>query len=176
MSTIWENTDGCAEIYICASALYLISVISQCYSVIIDWFISAYGHGKEVVDELNAVDKLYIYIYQLMFNVQIPVSNRFGLQIQIHTINQNNYVSLVKIFQHHLTKEHCKNGIFDQGKNNKWFMEIKWKCRQYYVQDNADVAHKDVRMFCNTNQFPVMPFCGPHSITLSRLDRKSERG
>ena len=27
LSTIWENTDGCAEKYRCASALYLISVM-----------------------------------------------------------------------------------------------------------------------------------------------------
>ena len=27
LSTIWENTDGCAEQYRCASALYLMSVI-----------------------------------------------------------------------------------------------------------------------------------------------------
>ena len=26
LSTIWENTDGCSEQYICASALYLMSV------------------------------------------------------------------------------------------------------------------------------------------------------
>ena len=29
LSTIWENTDGCAEQYRCAPALYLMSVISQ---------------------------------------------------------------------------------------------------------------------------------------------------
>ena len=60
LSTIWENADGCAEQYICASALYLMSLISQTYSLIIDWGISAPGHGKEVVDGLNAVDKRYI--------------------------------------------------------------------------------------------------------------------
>ena len=57
---MWEKTDGCAEQYICASALYLMSVISQTYSIIIDWGIIAPGHGKEVVDGLNAVDKRYI--------------------------------------------------------------------------------------------------------------------
>ena len=61
LSTIWENTDGCAEQYRCASALYLMSVMSQIYSIIIDRIISAPGHGKEVVDGLNAVDKRYIY-------------------------------------------------------------------------------------------------------------------
>ena len=68
MITIWENTDGCSEQYICASALYLMSVMSQCYSVTIYQGISAPGHGKYVVYGLNAVDK--IYIYKLMSNIQ----------------------------------------------------------------------------------------------------------
>ena len=61
LSSIWENTDGCAEKYRCASVLYLMSVMSQYYSIIIDQGISSPGHGKEVVDGINAVDKYYIY-------------------------------------------------------------------------------------------------------------------
>ena len=45
------------------------SVMLQCYSVIIDQGIIAPGHGKEVVDGLNAIDKCYIY--NLMYKVQI---------------------------------------------------------------------------------------------------------
>ena len=48
------------------------SVISQTYSIIIDRSISAPGHGKEVVDGLNAVDNSYIY--QLISKVQLPGS------------------------------------------------------------------------------------------------------
>ena len=55
-----------------SSALYLMSVMLQCYSVIIDWGISASGHGKEVLYGINAIDKRYIS--QLMSNVQLPVS------------------------------------------------------------------------------------------------------
>ena len=61
LSTIWENTDYCAEQNRCASALYLLSVMSQTYSIIISRGISAPGNGKEVVDGLNAVDERYIY-------------------------------------------------------------------------------------------------------------------
>ena len=51
LSTIQENTDSCAEQYNRRiSALYLMSVISQCYSITIDQGISATVHGKEVVD------------------------------------------------------------------------------------------------------------------------------
>ena len=65
--------------------------MSQCYPVIIYQGISAPGYGKEVVDGINAVDKRYIY--QFMSNVQLPGSNTFYSQMQMHTINQNDNVS-----------------------------------------------------------------------------------
>ena len=76
--------------------------MSQCYSIIIDLGISAHGHGKEVIDGINDVDKRYIY--QLMSNVQIPVSKIFDSRIQMHTSKQKNDVSLAKEFQQHLTQ------------------------------------------------------------------------
>ena len=75
MSTIWENTYGCAEQYRCATALYLMSVLSQRHSIIFDRGISAPVQGKEVVDGLNSIDKRYMY--QLMSTVQLPGSKRF---------------------------------------------------------------------------------------------------
>ena len=92
LSTILENTDGFYEQYRCVSVLYPIPFMSQCYSIIIDWGISSPGHGKEVVDWINCVDKHYIY--QLMSTVQIPGSIRFDSQMQIHTGNQKDDVSL----------------------------------------------------------------------------------
>ena len=41
-------------------------------------------------------------------------------------------------------------------------MKKKWTERKYHVQDNADVAHQDVRIYFNTNQFQELTFCGPH--------------
>ena len=70
------------------------SVISQCYSIIIDCGISAPGHGNEVVDGLNAVDKRYIY--QLMSKVQLPGSVRFDSQIKLHTGTENKDLSLAQ--------------------------------------------------------------------------------
>ena len=67
------------------------SVMSQCYSITIDIGIIAPGHGKEVVDGLNAVYKRCLY--QLMLTVQLPGSNRFDSQIQMHTGNQKDDVS-----------------------------------------------------------------------------------
>ena len=52
LSSVWENTDGCADQYRCATALYLMLVLSQRQSLIFDWGISAPGHVKGVVDGL----------------------------------------------------------------------------------------------------------------------------
>ena len=114
------KTDGWAEQKRCASALYLMSVMSQTYSVIIDRVISAPTHGKVVVDGLNAVDKRYIY--QLMSKVQLPGSVRFDSKIKIHTGSEKKDVSLAREIQDHLTKNHCKDGVIYQGynKNYSW--------------------------------------------------------
>ena len=42
-------------------------------------------------------------------------------------------------------------------------MELKWIERKYHVQDNASVELKYVKMHCNKNQLPALPFCGQNS-------------
>ena len=54
-----------------------------------------------------------------MSTVELTGSNIFDSHMKMHTGNKKDDVSLAKEFQHHPTKEHCKNGVFDQGKNNK---------------------------------------------------------
>ena len=70
------------------------SVMSQCYSLIIDRGISAPRHGKKVVYGINVVDKRYIY--QLMSKVQLPGSIRFDSHIKIHTGTEKKGVSLAR--------------------------------------------------------------------------------
>ena len=93
------------------------SVIIQCYSVIIDSGIIATGNGKEVFGGLNAIDKLYIY--QLMSNVQIS-----GSKINLFTdynafFHRKNDVSLAKELKKHMSKGHRKYVVIDQGKYKK---------------------------------------------------------
>ena len=135
--------------------------MSKTYSIIIDCGISSPGHGKEVVDGINAVDKCYIY--QLMSKVQLPGSVIFYSQIKMHTVTENKDVSLVHEFKDHMEEEHRQNGSIDQGKSIKRFMKRKWTERQFHVQDNAAVELKDVKIYCNTNQLLALPFCGPYS-------------
>ena len=69
---------------------------------------------------------------------------------------------MAKVSQKNLSKEHQKHGVIDQGKYRNISSKRKWTAREYNVQDNADVSHKDVIIYCDTNQFPELPFCGPH--------------
>ena len=70
------------------------SVMLQCYSIIIYQGIIAPVRGKYLVDSLNIIDKRCIY--QLMSNVQLPESKIFDSQIIMHSCTQKNDVSLDK--------------------------------------------------------------------------------
>ena len=69
------------------------SVMSQCYSVVIGNGISATVHGEEVVGVINDIEKRYIYIYQLMSNVQLPGSKKYYLQIVMHSFKKTLFQS-----------------------------------------------------------------------------------
>ena len=38
----------------------------------------------------------------------------------------------------------------------------KYPVREYHVKSNADVSHKEVKIYCDTNQLPELSFFGPH--------------
>ena len=97
-----------------------------------------------------------------MSKVQLPGSSRFDSQIKINTGTENKDVSLAQELQNHLEEEHRQNGAIDQGKSRNIYMERKSTEKKYYVQDNAEVELKDVKMYCSKNIFPALPLCGPH--------------
>ena len=113
-----------------------------------------------MVDGLNVIDKQYMY--QLMSTVQLSVLKTFDSHILMHSCTPKHYVSLSKEFQKYLSKDDRKHGVVDQGKDRKRASKIKCTYREYHVQDNADVAQKYVNIYCDTNQFPALPFCGSH--------------
>ena len=92
--------------------------MSQSYSAITYWGISAPGHVKEVVYGINDIDKSYVY--QIVYNIQLPGLKIFDSCMQMQTSTQYNYVSLVKEFQQHLSKKHRQNDVIGQGKNKKY--------------------------------------------------------
>ena len=57
VSTVCEYTNGSTKKYRYALAVYLITVLSSSYVIIMDSSINAPGHEKNVVDVLNATEK-----------------------------------------------------------------------------------------------------------------------
>ena len=82
-----------------------------------------------------------------MSNVQLTESKTFDSQILMNSCTHKNDVSLEKQFQKYLSKEHCKHGVIDLVKYRKMASKRKFIDRDYHVQYNADVAHKDVTEF-----------------------------
>ena len=94
LGTIWENTDGCTEHYRCATVLYLMSMLSQAFSVIVDCVISAPGHGREVLYSLNSIDKSFLF--QFISTVQLPGAKVYDIQVIMHTVTRALDVSLAR--------------------------------------------------------------------------------
>ena len=57
---MWDQTDGCAKQYRCSITYYLMSYLSTSYQIVLDRAVYTPGHGKDVVDGFNAVQKRYL--------------------------------------------------------------------------------------------------------------------
>ena len=58
--TMWNQTDGCVKHYRYSIAYYLVYFLSKSYQIVLDRDIDTPGHGKDVVDGFNAVQKRYL--------------------------------------------------------------------------------------------------------------------
>ena len=59
--TVWEATDECYNQYCFSVTIYFLSYVSFKHSITIDRMVSTSGHGKNIVDSINACDKRYLY-------------------------------------------------------------------------------------------------------------------
>jgi hypothetical protein len=57
---MFDNIDGCAKQYNCATAVHLLSMLSVKHNITIKQAVAAPGHGKDLIDGLNAVDKMFL--------------------------------------------------------------------------------------------------------------------
>ena len=96
LSIIWGNTYGCVDHYRFFTVLYLISMLSQAFYVIIDRGIIEPGHGREVVYGLNYIDKRFLL--QLISIVQLPGPKSYDTQMVMHTGTRTYDVSLASEF------------------------------------------------------------------------------
>jgi hypothetical protein len=91
-TTILDHSDGCSKQYRCGTAIYLLSVLSSQFGVTVDRMIGAPGHGKDVVDALNATTKKYIK--QKMRMVSNPGSDECcDRKMKVHSVSETESTS-----------------------------------------------------------------------------------
>ena len=80
--------------YRCATVLYLFSMLSHAFNIIIEHGISASGHIREILYGMNDIDKSFIS--HLLDIVQLPGSQKFDTQMEMHKTTHNTDVSLAQ--------------------------------------------------------------------------------
>ena len=58
--TMWDQTDGCENLYRCSIAYYLMYFLLKSYQIILNRADDKPGHVKYIVDGFNAVHKQYL--------------------------------------------------------------------------------------------------------------------
>ena len=58
MSKFWEDTSGCTNKYNFSLAIYLMTLSSSSYGIIMDCAIIAPVYGNNVIDGLNAMENI----------------------------------------------------------------------------------------------------------------------
>ena len=71
-------------------------MLSHSYNIVIDGDFGSPGHGKYVVDGLNATYNFFLSVF--MTTVQLPGAATNDSQIFVHTSMINTYISISKEF------------------------------------------------------------------------------
>jgi hypothetical protein len=143
-STIMEDTDGCAKQYRSATALYLLSMLALQFNVVIDRAVGAPGHGKDVVDGLNAVDKRFLR--NAMFRILNPEETSTNNSMQSHSATSHATFSFAEECRN-LLQNHANNvSSVLTSKAGKRERSKKFMSKHYHVQEKKNVPNPDVKM------------------------------
>ena len=123
-SKIWNNIDGFDYEYICATELYLLSMLSYVYNIVIDCGIGAPGHGKDVVYGLKDTEESFLSM--LITTVQLPGESTNNSQFAMYTSNINTYIIIEMGCQKHISDPTRAHGLVDHGKDRGKVSKRKW--------------------------------------------------
>jgi hypothetical protein len=81
-----DNTDGGAKQYHCTTALHFLSMSSMKHIITIDQAVAAPGHGKDLIDGLNTVNKMYLK--ELMMRTSVAGEAEEDCKIKSHSMEE----------------------------------------------------------------------------------------
>ena len=109
--TILESNDGYCKQYRCGVSLYFLSLLSSNFNITIDRMIGAPGHGKGIVDAINACDKRYLKEKMCMVDnhAMIGTKKTSSAVTCKRLLKSSIRVHGVKSYNKHITRETIKD-------------------------------------------------------------------
>ena len=141
--TMYDTTDGCACQYRCSKAFFLLSVIAAGRRIIIDRAIDAPGHGKGVVDGMNAIDKGYLG--KCLCLTSTPEVHNDERRMNIHSMNEEGEFSFAEECQR-LCVHRDNIGMTGDTKHKKREAASAVKQRIYHVHQENDIMHMNLNI------------------------------
>jgi hypothetical protein len=169
-TTILDHSDGCSKQYRCGTALYLLSVLSSQFGVTVDRMIGAPGHGKDVVDALNATTKKYIK--QKMRMISNPGNDEsLDRKMKGYSLSEREAetTSFARECLRLCSVRDRKDGVKSSAKYAKREKAAKISARHYYLQERHNVRLSNLRMTA-----VGLPKQGPHSGLLARYNLRTD--
>ena len=90
-------------------------MLSHAYQITIDHAVGAQGHGKDVVNGLNAVDKNYLF--KIMPRIKIPEAEQGETFFATHSATASDNASFATECQQLLSLQQQRDGISSQSKS-----------------------------------------------------------
>jgi hypothetical protein len=112
--------------------------MSSQFGVMVDRMIGAPGHGKHLVDALNATTKKYIK--QKMWMVSHPGSNEgCDRKMKVHSVSETESTSFAMECLHLCTLEERKDGVKSSSKYAKRKQSAQVSEQLYYLQERRKI-------------------------------------
>jgi hypothetical protein len=141
---MFDNTDGCAKQYRCATALHLLSMLSVKHNITIDRAVAAPGHGKDLIDGLNAVDKMYLK--ELMMRTSVAGEANEDRKIKSHSVEEGSAVSIAEEAARLCQIDARAEGAKSNRKHQKREQASTVKQRHYHVRLPDAKLHDALQM------------------------------
>jgi len=158
--TMWDQTDGCSKQYRCSIAYYLLSFLSSTFVIDIDRGIDTPGHGKDVVDGFNAVQKRYLKSC-LRSRATPEVHDSSSKQMRVNAMTEEGEVSFADECKRLLLRRD-EVGTRGDKKHAKRESRAKLKESIYWVHKEENLKFNDMKatykILNNTEGLGLMQF------------------
>jgi hypothetical protein len=141
---VYTDTDGCGKQYRCGNSIYLNSLLSSEHGIIIDHAVGAPGHGKDVVDGINAIDKRFLA--GKMCLIGTPEANDRPKLMQAASMIENATKSLAGESVRLCREETRVSGVKGYAKHAKREANAPLKERHYHLHKTEEIRFKTLKM------------------------------